>query len=113
MAGIQALVNQSTGKTQGNPAPAYYSLATGPYASMIFNPVTLGDITVNCSGTLDCYGATSESGHRHFNSPANGELSTSISSPMPAYSATPGWNFATGIGSVNAANLVKYWSTHQ
>jgi hypothetical protein len=101
MAGIQALVNQKIGGTtgQGNPAPVYYSLAAGTYGSMIFNSVTMGDNTVNCSGTVDCYGSTassSSSGHGRFNnSPpsANGELSTSSNSPSPAYSAGPGLEF--------------------
>ena len=37
-------------------------------------------------------------------------LSTSNSSYAPAYGATTGWDFATGIGSVNAYNLVTNWS---
>jgi hypothetical protein len=32
--------------------------------------------------------------------------STLASAYQPAYGATPGWDFATGIGSVNAYNLV-------
>jgi uncharacterized repeat protein (TIGR01451 family) len=38
-----------------------------------------------------------------------GVLSTSNSSFAPAYGTTVGWDFATGIGSVNAANLVNNW----
>ena len=36
---------------------------------------------------------------------------TSLSSYQPAFGATPGWDFATGIGTVNAYNLVysPYW----
>ena len=37
-------------------------------------------------------------------------LSTSNSSYAPAYSATTGWDFATGIGSVNVTNLVMSWN---
>jgi hypothetical protein len=33
-------------------------------------------------------------------------ISTATPSYQPAYGATPGWDFATGIGSVNAYNLV-------
>jgi hypothetical protein len=38
-------------------------------------------------------------------------LSTSDSAYKPAYGATTGWDFATGIGSLNAYNLVfsKDW----
>jgi subtilase family serine protease len=118
MAGIQALVNQQTGSRQGNPAPTYYSLAAGEYGpsgnntcnstlgngiagNCVFYDVTQGDNVVNCSGTLNCY------------DPAGtyGVLSTSSNSYSPAFKATTGWDFATGIGTVNAANLVNNWPT--
>jgi hypothetical protein len=37
-----------------------------------------------------------------------GAIGTSTAAPsyQPAFGATPGWDFATGIGSVNAYNLV-------
>jgi hypothetical protein len=37
---------------------------------------------------------------------ASPTIGTAASSWQPAYGATPGWDFATGIGSVNAYNLV-------
>jgi subtilase family serine protease len=127
MAGIQALVNQKTGETWGNPNTVYYKMAAASGvcnsssgnaagSGCIFYNVTEGDNVVNCSGTTDCYGAsTPASTHSHrFNnnnaSSANGELSTSSTVPKPAYGASSGWNFATGIGSVNAANLVNNWN---
>jgi uncharacterized repeat protein (TIGR01451 family) len=56
---------------------------------------------VVCEGSDDCY----------LPSGTYGVLSTSDSSYAPAFNATTGWDFATGLGSVNAANLVKYWSS--
>jgi uncharacterized repeat protein (TIGR01451 family) len=115
MAGLQALVNQSTGARQGNPNPVYYPLAAGQAASglscnsssgnaaapgCVFYDVTLGDNDVPCTGTSDCY----------VPSATFGALSTSDSSFTRAYGAASGWDFTTGLGSVNAANLVKYWS---
>ncbi len=116
MAGIQALVNQKAGERQGNPNPTYYSLAASEYgasgdsscsstlgnaagSSCIFYDVTQGDMDVNCTGTHNCY----------LPSGAYGVLSTSNSSYQPAYGTTTGWDFATGIGTVNAANLVNGW----
>jgi len=116
LAGVQALVNQKKGARQGNPNYAYYKLAATAYgaagnascnstnattvsASCIFYDITLGDIAVNCTGK-DCYGATSS---------AYGVLSTSTTTLAPAFSATTGWDFATGIGSVNVSNLVNGW----
>ena len=72
MAGIQALVNQKAGGSQGNPNPAYYQLAATEYGSngntscnssngtavagsCIFYDVTQGDMDVNCTGSFNCY----------------------------------------------------------
>jgi subtilase family serine protease len=123
MAGIQALVNQNAGSRQGNPNFVYYKLAAEEYgskgdsacnsalgntvgSSCIFYDVTQGDMDVPCSDTRslgenDCYLPVS----------ANGVLSTSISAYQPAFAATTGWDFATGIGTVNAFNLVNNWPT--
>jgi hypothetical protein len=126
MAGFQALVNQKSGERQGNPNPVYYSLALKQYGangdsscnstlgnsvgnSCIFYDVTLGDMNIPCTGP-DCY---QPSGNL-------GVLSTSTSACDPtdeadgdcgAYIATTGWDFATGIGSVNVTNLVDNWPT--
>src|SRR5258708_1993623 len=54
---------------------------------------------VNCTGNHNCY----------LPSGTAGVLSTSNNSFSPAYGTTTGWDFATGIGSVNAANLVNNW----
>ncbi|HUJ33059.1 MAG TPA: protease pro-enzyme activation domain-containing protein, partial [Candidatus Acidoferrum sp.] len=115
MAGIQALVNQKAGGPQGNPNPIYYQLAANEYSSggsscnssngntvassCIFYDVTLGDMDVDCIGNANCYLADG----------SVGVLSTSDTSFNSAYGATNGWDFATGIGSVNAANLVNNW----
>ena len=116
MAGIQALINQTAGASQGNPNPIYYQLAAAEYNSSgsnscnssngnavasncIFYDVTQGDMDVNCTGSYSCY---SPSG-------STGVLSTSNSSYSAAYGTTTGWDFATGIGSVNATNLVNNW----
>jgi uncharacterized membrane protein len=110
-AGIQALINQRTGSRQGNPNPVYYQLAASEYGSAgstacnsnngngvsgacVFYDVTLGDMDVDCAGSANCY---------------SGVLSTSDSSYMPAYPAATGWDFATGIGTINATNLVNNW----
>jgi len=116
MAGIQALVNQHAGGPQGPVNPIYYALANAEYgasgdtscnstlgntagSSCIFYDVTLGDMDINCTGTNDCY----------LPSGTYGVLSTSDGSYLPAYGTQTGWDFATGIGTVNAANLVNGW----
>jgi subtilase family serine protease len=101
MAGIQALINQKMGAAQGNPNPKLYQLAPAGYGT-IFNDISLGDIVVNCTaGTPNCYDPGSVRN--------GGVLSTSISAYAPAYAAGAGWDFATGIGSVNVYQLVTNW----
>ncbi len=117
-AGFQALINQKTGERQGNPNPTYYSLAAGEYGSSgnsacnstlgngvagtcIFYDVTQGDMDVNCTGTHNCYRPSG----------TYGVLSTSVSAYSPSYGTGTGWDFATGIGTVNVTNLVNAWPT--
>jgi subtilase family serine protease len=116
MAGIQALVNEVWNGPQGNPAPIYYSLASqeygthgnkacqsfvsgGPAWYCTFNDVTIGDNDVACIGPYNCYDPDANDG-------VVGVLSQSDNSYQPAFIAGAGWDFATGIGTVNATNLV-------
>jgi len=121
MAGIQSLVNQAVGKRQGNPNFMYYLLAGFEYnfgenvscnstlgnqisPRCVFYDITLGDNDVNClplTGieTFNCY----------FDGGTNGVLSRSNSAYEPTYVATPGYDYPTGIGSVNAYNLARSW----
>jgi len=116
LAGIQALVNQHTNERWGNPNPTYYSLAQAEYGSTgsaqcnssngkaastscVFYDTTEGDIDVSCTGTDSCY----------LPSGNNGVLSTSGIAYQPAYGTATGWDFATGLGSINAFNLVMSW----
>ena len=125
-AGFQALVNQANGGAQGNPNYVFYKMAVASglmcnssgtiAASCIFHNVTLGDNVVPCAGMVGCYGATPNSG-RHgilglfgFGAQTyDGALSTSSTAFVPAYKAGTGWNFATGLGSVDVYRLVTAW----
>ena len=115
MAGIQALVNQKMGGAQGNPNPVYYALAANTPG--VFHSVTQGDIDVNCGGAVNCYGVLGTvvygRGGRTFGTTWGGALSVSSGTFTPAYAAGSSWNFATGIGSVDANNLVMNWSAGQ
>jgi subtilase family serine protease len=122
VAGIQALVNQYNGGAQGNPNYVYYRLAA-TNASGAFHSVTRGDIAVNCGGTTSCYGAAAAvstgglgrhgGGGPSTGSTDNGVLSTSDTAYNPAFGAAAGWNFANGIGSLDAYQLVMNWTTGQ
>jgi subtilase family serine protease len=127
-AGIQALINQATAMKWGNPNPVLYTLAAGEYGSnatpdslalsacnadqgasiggnCVFNDITTGDIDVDCGKrrkhkALDCFIPSGD---------VVGVLSTSNTTLTPAYPASSGWDFASGLGSVNVTNLVDGW----
>jgi subtilase family serine protease len=125
MAGVQALINQATGSSQGNPNVRFYELAaqeygpagsttcnsslgTGTAANCVFYDVTQGDIDVNCTGTTAAQGCYDASGTG--SKAVDGVLSTSTSTRQPAFGAQTGWDYATGIGSVNVSNLIANWN---
>jgi subtilase family serine protease len=128
MAAIQSLVVEHKGSLQGNPNPRYYALANTEYgaagsancnsakgngvnSSCIFYDVTLGDNLANCQA--DNTGTSRSPVFTLFNcylpSGNVGVLSTNNSVYQPAYLTGTGWDFASGIGSVNAYNLVMQY----
>jgi subtilase family serine protease len=122
LAGIQALVNQKQGGAQGNPNYVYYKLAavsgnvcnsSGTITSgCVFHNVTKGDMDVDCAGAVNCYGSAGGSIGLLgllFGSGYTGVLSLTSQSYQSAYGTSTGWNFATGLGSVDAYNLVMKW----
>ena len=127
-AGIQALINQATNTNWGNPNPVLYSLANTEYgttgkpscnsslgnavgADCVFYDVTQGDMAVNCTGTNNCFGWVAA--NPTTKAPAvQGVLSTSNTTLTPAYGTNVGWDFATGIGTTNATNIVNAWKAY-
>jgi len=118
-AGIMALVNQKTGERQGNANYVLYPLAaksgasctsnaamaaTANSSSCIFYDVVTGNNSVACvGGSPNCSNTTSGGyGILEVNPPTNSS---------PAWSTTAGYDLATGLGSVNAANLVNKWTS--
>jgi subtilase family serine protease len=116
MAGVQALIDQKTGESWGNPDITYYGLAAAEYgatgdancnsrrgkhadASCVFYDVAVGDNDVDCTGPYDCY----------LPSGTYGVLSTKDGKYKPGYRAGKGWDFPTGIGTINVTNLLKAW----
>jgi hypothetical protein len=87
-AGIVALINQQTGSAQGNVNPTLYAMATTTPAA--FHDVITGDIIVPCTaGTTNC---------------------PTTAPYQIGYSAAAGYDQATGLGSIDAFNLVTNWA---
>lgn len=88
-AGVLALIEQKTGSRIGNANPTIYALANSNYSSTTFHDITVGDNKQPCvSGSTDCPSGTSSIG----------------------YSATTGYDLATGWGSLDVTNFVTNWT---
>jgi uncharacterized protein (TIGR03437 family) len=88
-AGIVLLMNEYLGANGlGNINPNLYKLASS--TSNIFHDITTGSNFISCvAGTNGCVGGTL------------------------GYSAGPGYDMVTGLGSVNAYNLIQAWPSSQ
>ncbi len=134
LAGIFALVAQKTSERQGQADYVLYAMAANQYgttsyqtgcigsgtttntgttaaanfppaSTCVFNDITTGNNDVACrhSGSHSLSNCYVNSGKTY------GIVSTSSTTLSPLYPATEGWDFATGLGSVNVANLVNGW----
>jgi len=116
-AGMMALVNQKMGAPQGNPNFVLYHLSanqtesacnssSGPATTCTFNDITKGNNSVPCVGGIFACSNSSSGGLGVLEA-----LNFSNSSPtgLPAFTAATGLDLATGLGSVNAPNLVNNW----
>jgi hypothetical protein len=93
-AGVLALVEQKTGGRLGQAAVELYDLYNGSHGTSVFHDITVGNNSVPCtSGTSNC---TKNSAGYYYES---------------GYDTTAGYDLATGLGSVDANQLVTYWGT--
>ena len=118
MAGVMALINQKAGLPQGNPNAELYNLASQQtYASCsaeigsttngcLFNDIDQGTIAVPCDYGGD-EGGQPGSGIVSPNCAVNN--SNDLIGILSGYDAVAGYDLATGLGSLNVANLVNAW----
>jgi subtilase family serine protease len=87
-AGVVALINQKMGGRQGNVNPSLYQLAASTPSA--FHDITTGGNMVACeAGSPDCG-----------------------SSGYLGYAAGPGYDLATGLGSLDVFKLILAWGSH-
>ena len=120
-AGVMALVNQKTGQRQGNANFVLYQLykkntagtictsnaaaATTPTPGCIFYDTVTGNNSVACQGgTLNC--SNTSTAANQF-----GILVDPAHPTNPAWVTTPNYDSATGLGSLNVANLINAWGS--
>lgn len=96
MAAIAALLNTAAGTRQGNLNPLLYRLASSPAAANIFH-----DTTVASSGVANC--TVSVPSLCNNSTPSL----TALTGGLEGYVVTPGYDLATGWGSLDAANFIR------
>jgi hypothetical protein len=67
----------------------------------MFHDVTAGTNDVPCYGPVNCYNPDPAVDY--------GALSTSDTKLQPAFLAHPGWDFTSGLGTLNVENVVNAW----
>ncbi len=93
-AGILALVEQKTGSRLGQAAQQLYALYNGSHPTSVFHDVTVGNNSVPCvQNSTNC--ALNTAGY-YFET---------------GYNALAGYDLASGLGSVDATQLVNYWNS--
>jgi subtilase family serine protease len=135
----EGLVNRGLPVKQGNVAPTLYALAQDEYggttgevpdslancdsdngrtgtASCVFHNVTRGSISTECDQqaptvlTSECF-FVGTIGQGSVQVGLTSTDANKYNAKTSAYAARPGWSFASGLGSVDAANLLKAWSS--
>lgn len=114
-AGIMALVNQATGERQGNANYILYKLASqsgntctsiaSPSSTCVFYDVPSGS-TIAMPCTKGAPDDPTQPG-----TPCSVEFSNDTVGILSGYDSGTGYDLATGLGSINAANLIGRWKT--
>jgi pseudomonalisin len=99
MAGIAALLNQKMGSAQGNLNPRLYALAA-TLGNGVFH-----DVTVGTSGVSGCDLSVPSMCNNTTPGPSD------LSGGLQGYLVGPGYDQATGLGSIDVANLLAQWSS--
>jgi subtilase family serine protease len=118
MAGVMALINQKAGEAQGSPNTELYTLG----AAQTYSSCSAENVTTSSS----CYFNDIDTGTNampcDYGALEGTDLTTGIQSPgctpatagdligiLTGYGATVGYDQATGLGSLNVANVVDAW----
>jgi len=120
MAGVMALINQKTGESQGLANSELYKLA----ASQAYGACSAEMIANNPTAANKCYFYDIDTGTNAM--PCDYDVSSTTPSPncnvihagdyvgiLSGYSAGAGYDQATGLGSLNVANVVNAWPQTQ
>jgi hypothetical protein len=118
-AGVMALVNQKTGQRQGNANFVLYQLykkntagticasnsAAVTATGCIFYDTVTGNNSVACQGGKPNCSNTNTAANQY------GIMVDPAHLTNPAWETTPGYDLATGLGSLNVGNLLSSWTS--
>jgi Pro-kumamolisin, activation domain/Abnormal spindle-like microcephaly-assoc'd, ASPM-SPD-2-Hydin len=108
MAGLMALVLQNTGVAQGLANPVFYELAAKEnLANCNSSTVTNGSSCVFYDTTFGTNAQVCITGSTNCVTNTNGDQLGIVN----GYTTTKGYDLATGLGSINATNLVNAWAS--
>ena len=108
MAGIMAMVVQKAGTRQGLANPVLYGLAAKQnYAVCNSNEVQAGNACIFYDTTTGTNAMDCVTGARDCSTGTSGDTVGILS----GYATAAGYDLATGLGSINVANLVNAWPT--
>ena len=93
MAGIAALLDQKIGSAQGNLNPRLYALASSP-GNAVFHDITAAACDASVPST--CNNSTPGP--------------TTLTGGLVGYTVSPGYDLATGLGSIDVTKLLANWS---
>jgi hypothetical protein len=105
-----ALINQKAGAAQGNPNAELYKLA----AKQSYSSCSAETIAANPTTANNCYFYDIDNGNIAMPCAA-GDANCTVSHSgdtvgiLSGYNATAGYDMATGLGSLNVANVVNAW----
>ncbi|HEY8011259.1 MAG TPA: S53 family peptidase [Rudaea sp.] len=98
MAGIAALLNQRMGSAQGNLNPRLYALAATPQNGVFHDTTQASSGVAGCSVSIPSLCNNSTPG-------PNG-----LSGGLAGFQVGTGYDLATGLGSIDVANLLTQWN---
>ncbi len=124
MAGVMALINQKTGVTQGFANPELYTLAAKQSLSgynacsaetvkagsttCMFNDIDSGTSAMPCDEDIYDNGVDSPNCTASYSTLGYADSDEGLGI-LNGYSATAGYDLATGLGSLNVTNVVNNW----
>lgn len=104
--GLTNCASNDTGN-YGNNGCVFHNIVRGDISTECYQPSNFSFITPNCYfiGTIN-YGQT------QIGLTSNNAVPTDYTGTDRAYTSRPGWSLASGLGSVDAANLVAAWKKY-